>query len=209
MGWPCPSLSLGTSWSQWMPALEISQRNECLPKWMQKWNNTWKVEYQIGEPGEIWWQSSHPHVYDMGIEIIYSIFQCSITHITPVCFLNRSIVLMATRGQPEDLVDVAPYLVTVFGMAKPADLHSKGQWCIYLLSRYYLFRHCLFCSYTLIAASYHRESGTLGVLQNQQQGLFISSLGLSKSWSGGWLPGAAGAIPPPWFGDIWLYPNCS
>uniref|UniRef100_A0A3Q1H0Y1 hyaluronoglucosaminidase n=1 Tax=Anabas testudineus TaxID=64144 RepID=A0A3Q1H0Y1_ANATE len=40
---------------------------------------------------------------------------------------NRSIVLMATRGQPEDLVDVAPYLVTVFGMAKPADLHSKGH----------------------------------------------------------------------------------
>lgn len=33
---------------------------------------------------------------------------------------------MATRGQPEDLTDVAPYLDTIFGLAKPADLHSKG-----------------------------------------------------------------------------------
>lgn len=31
---------------------------------------------------------------------------------------------MATRGQPEGLVSVAPYLVS-FGMAKAADLHSK------------------------------------------------------------------------------------
>ncbi|XP_069555921.1 cell surface hyaluronidase [Brachyistius frenatus] len=37
---------------------------------------------------------------------------------------NRSIVLMATRGQPEGLDGLAPYLVS-FGMAKPADLHSK------------------------------------------------------------------------------------
>ncbi|XP_040051369.2 cell surface hyaluronidase [Gasterosteus aculeatus] len=37
---------------------------------------------------------------------------------------NRSIVLMATRGQPEGLVGVAPYLVS-FGLTKAADLHSK------------------------------------------------------------------------------------
>ncbi|XP_034004542.1 cell surface hyaluronidase [Trematomus bernacchii] len=37
---------------------------------------------------------------------------------------KRSIVLMATRGQPEGLVSVAPHLVS-FGMAKAADLHSK------------------------------------------------------------------------------------
>ncbi|KAK2902259.1 cell surface hyaluronidase isoform X2 [Channa argus] len=37
---------------------------------------------------------------------------------------KRSIVLMATRGQPEDLVDLAPHLVS-FGMAKTPDLHSK------------------------------------------------------------------------------------
>uniref|UniRef100_A0A3B4YHV6 hyaluronoglucosaminidase n=1 Tax=Seriola lalandi dorsalis TaxID=1841481 RepID=A0A3B4YHV6_SERLL len=42
-----------------------------------------------------------------------------------VCFLNRSIVLMATRGQPEGLVGVAPYLIS-FGMAKAASLHGKG-----------------------------------------------------------------------------------
>ncbi|XP_035514547.1 cell surface hyaluronidase [Morone saxatilis] len=39
---------------------------------------------------------------------------------------KRSIVLMATRGQPEGLVGVAPYLVS-FGMAKPPDLHSKDS----------------------------------------------------------------------------------
>lgn len=33
---------------------------------------------------------------------------------------------MATRGQPEGLAAVAPYLVS-FGMAKAAELHSKGQ----------------------------------------------------------------------------------
>ncbi|XP_029017539.1 cell surface hyaluronidase isoform X2 [Betta splendens] len=38
---------------------------------------------------------------------------------------KRSIVLMATRGQLKDLTDVAPYLDTVFGLAKTADLHSK------------------------------------------------------------------------------------
>ncbi|KAA8592395.1 hypothetical protein FQN60_017850 [Etheostoma spectabile] len=37
---------------------------------------------------------------------------------------KSSIVLMATRGQPEGLVGVASYLVS-FGLAKPADLHSK------------------------------------------------------------------------------------
>ncbi|XP_037338853.2 cell surface hyaluronidase [Pungitius pungitius] len=37
---------------------------------------------------------------------------------------NGSIVLMATRGQPEGLVGVAPYLVS-FGMTKAADLHGK------------------------------------------------------------------------------------
>lgn len=37
---------------------------------------------------------------------------------------KRSIVLMATRGQPEGLVSVAPHLVS-FGVAKAADLHSK------------------------------------------------------------------------------------
>ncbi|XP_029916596.1 cell surface hyaluronidase [Myripristis murdjan] len=37
---------------------------------------------------------------------------------------KRSIVLMATRGQPEGLVGVAPYLVS-FGLAKAADLHKK------------------------------------------------------------------------------------
>ncbi|TKS78920.1 Cell surface hyaluronidase [Collichthys lucidus] len=39
---------------------------------------------------------------------------------------KRSIVLMATRGQPEGLVRVAPYLVS-FGLAKAADLHSKDS----------------------------------------------------------------------------------
>uniref|UniRef100_A0A8C9YL13 hyaluronoglucosaminidase n=1 Tax=Sander lucioperca TaxID=283035 RepID=A0A8C9YL13_SANLU len=42
------------------------------------------------------------------------------------CFSNSSIVLMATRGQPEGLVGVASHLVS-FGLAKPAALHSKGQ----------------------------------------------------------------------------------
>ncbi|KAM3867966.1 cell surface hyaluronidase [Diretmus argenteus] len=37
---------------------------------------------------------------------------------------KRSIVLMATRGQPEGLVGVAPHLVP-FGMPKAADLHRK------------------------------------------------------------------------------------
>ncbi|XP_019949359.2 cell surface hyaluronidase [Paralichthys olivaceus] len=37
---------------------------------------------------------------------------------------KRSIVLMATRGQPADLVAVAPYLVP-FGLAKAAGLHGK------------------------------------------------------------------------------------
>lgn len=37
---------------------------------------------------------------------------------------KRSIVLMATRGQPDGLVDVAPHLVS-FGLAKAADLRSK------------------------------------------------------------------------------------
>ncbi|KAM4616956.1 cell surface hyaluronidase [Polymixia lowei] len=37
---------------------------------------------------------------------------------------KRSIVLMATRGQPEGLTDVAPYLVPL-GMAKAADLREK------------------------------------------------------------------------------------
>ncbi|XP_061623290.1 cell surface hyaluronidase isoform X2 [Phyllopteryx taeniolatus] len=37
---------------------------------------------------------------------------------------KRSIVLMATRGQPEGLPDVAPYLIP-FGLAKAADLHNK------------------------------------------------------------------------------------
>lgn len=37
---------------------------------------------------------------------------------------KRSIVLMATRGQPEGLVELAPYLVS-FGMAKAADLRDK------------------------------------------------------------------------------------
>ncbi|XP_077571420.1 cell surface hyaluronidase isoform X2 [Stigmatopora nigra] len=37
---------------------------------------------------------------------------------------KRSIVLMATRGQPGGLPDVAPYLVS-FGLAKAADLHNK------------------------------------------------------------------------------------
>ncbi|XP_056131096.1 cell surface hyaluronidase [Lampris incognitus] len=37
---------------------------------------------------------------------------------------ERSIVLMATRGQPEDLVGIASYLVP-FGLAKVADLQTK------------------------------------------------------------------------------------
>ncbi|XP_029960384.1 cell surface hyaluronidase [Salarias fasciatus] len=37
---------------------------------------------------------------------------------------KRSIVLLATRGQPADLPALAPYLVS-FGLAKAADLHSK------------------------------------------------------------------------------------
>lgn len=44
-----------------------------------------------------------------------------------MCFVNRSMVLLATRGQPQGLVDIAPYLVS-FGLAKAADLHSKGKW---------------------------------------------------------------------------------
>ncbi|XP_041855255.1 cell surface hyaluronidase [Melanotaenia boesemani] len=39
---------------------------------------------------------------------------------------KQSIVLMATRGQLEGLVDLAPHLVS-FGVAKTADLHSKGS----------------------------------------------------------------------------------
>uniref|UniRef100_A0A671VZJ0 hyaluronoglucosaminidase n=1 Tax=Sparus aurata TaxID=8175 RepID=A0A671VZJ0_SPAAU len=39
---------------------------------------------------------------------------------------KRSMVLLATRGQPQGLVDIAPYLVS-FGLAKAADLHSKGN----------------------------------------------------------------------------------
>ncbi|XP_030593634.1 cell surface hyaluronidase [Archocentrus centrarchus] len=37
---------------------------------------------------------------------------------------NRSIVLMATQGQPEGLVDLSPHLVSL-GVAKAADLRSK------------------------------------------------------------------------------------
>ncbi|XP_072244271.1 cell surface hyaluronidase [Leuresthes tenuis] len=39
---------------------------------------------------------------------------------------KRSMVLMATRGQPVGLVDLAPHLVS-FGMAKSADLHGKDS----------------------------------------------------------------------------------
>ncbi|XP_015254408.1 PREDICTED: transmembrane protein 2 [Cyprinodon variegatus] len=39
---------------------------------------------------------------------------------------KRSIVLLATRGQPEGLVDVAPLLIS-FGFAKAADLHKKDS----------------------------------------------------------------------------------
>ncbi|KAM9744403.1 cell surface hyaluronidase [Menidia menidia] len=39
---------------------------------------------------------------------------------------KRSVVLMATRGQPTGLVDLAPHLVS-FGLAKSADLHSKDS----------------------------------------------------------------------------------
>uniref|UniRef100_A0A3Q3M2R7 hyaluronoglucosaminidase n=1 Tax=Mastacembelus armatus TaxID=205130 RepID=A0A3Q3M2R7_9TELE len=38
---------------------------------------------------------------------------------------KRSVVLMATHGQPEDLVGVAPHLVP-FGVAKAANLHTAG-----------------------------------------------------------------------------------
>uniref|UniRef100_A0A665X4Q3 G8 domain-containing protein n=1 Tax=Echeneis naucrates TaxID=173247 RepID=A0A665X4Q3_ECHNA len=38
---------------------------------------------------------------------------------------KRSIVLMATRGQPEGLVNVAPYLISL-GLAKAPSLHKKG-----------------------------------------------------------------------------------
>lgn len=41
-------------------------------------------------------------------------------------FLNRSIVLMATKGKPEGVVGVAPHLVTL-GMAKTADLSNVGE----------------------------------------------------------------------------------
>uniref|UniRef100_A0A8C7ZUC0 hyaluronoglucosaminidase n=1 Tax=Oryzias sinensis TaxID=183150 RepID=A0A8C7ZUC0_9TELE len=40
---------------------------------------------------------------------------------------NRSIVLMATQGQPEGLRDLAPHLVS-FGLAKAPDLLNKGLW---------------------------------------------------------------------------------
>lgn len=40
MRWPCPSLSLGISWSQWMPALGKSPRKPHLPRWMPRWNST-------------------------------------------------------------------------------------------------------------------------------------------------------------------------
>lgn len=49
MGWPCPSLSLGTSWSQWMHALGKSPRKPHLPGWMPRWNNILKLEYLRGE----------------------------------------------------------------------------------------------------------------------------------------------------------------
>lgn len=52
---------------------------------------------------------------------------CTFLLKSQMCCVNRSMVLLATRGQPEGLVDVAPYLVS-FGLAKAADLHSKGKW---------------------------------------------------------------------------------
>lgn len=38
---------------------------------------------------------------------------------------SRSIVLVATRGQSGELVNIAPHLVSL-GVAKDPDLHSKG-----------------------------------------------------------------------------------
>lgn len=49
----------------------------------------------------------------------------------------------------------------------------------------------------------------MGVPQNPQQGAFTSAMGFSKNRTGGRLPGAAGAIPPPWFGDKRLYTTSS
>lgn len=51
-------------------------------------------------------------------------------------FLNslRSIVLLASRGQPDGFAGVAQYLVSL-GAAKVADLQGKGSsWMIYSTS---------------------------------------------------------------------------
>ncbi|XP_054628845.1 cell surface hyaluronidase isoform X1 [Dunckerocampus dactyliophorus] len=47
---------------------------------------------------------------------------------------KRSIVLMATRGQPEGLPDLAPYLITL-GLAKAADLHNKESLALWAFQR--------------------------------------------------------------------------
>lgn len=119
---------------------------------------------------------------------------------------SRSIVLMGTRGQPEGLVGLAPYLVS-FGLAKAPELHSKGQWHTH-------FASCV-CPVTIfhtslshthfISASHHRESGTLGL----PGWFFTSFVGFTKSWKWGWHPGAAGALFASGFGGIWLFTTCS
>lgn len=71
--------------------------------------------------------------------------------------MTRSIVLLGTRGQPDGLAGVAPYLVPL-GMAKAADLQSKG-WCHFQMVP---FRGCdysrpglvfLCCSLALVTVS--------------------------------------------------------
>lgn len=116
-----------------------------------------------------------------------------------MCFVNRSMVLLATRGQPQGLVDIAPYLVS-FGLAKAADLHSKGKWHLQRV-KIIFFSQNLSLWYTRTAASYCRESGTLGL----PWWLFTPPLGIATSWAGGWASWAAGAVLAPEFGGLRLY----
>ena len=114
-------------------------------------------------------------------------------------------MLLATRGQPEDLVSVAPHLVS-FGLAKAASLHSKGEWRAALfpfVSPETVFRGKVSFSNTptLTAAPHHRESGTVGV----PGWCFTPPMGFPTNRAGGRLPGAAGALLTAGSGGVRLH----
>lgn len=103
------------------------------------------------------------------------------------CFLHRSLVLVATRGQPEGLRQFASHLVSL-GFAKTADLSSKGSSLVWKMAACPAGseRSSSPCS----SNSYCRVFGGLGL-----PGCFsVPCVGLTPNGAGRRQPGAAGAL---------------